>query len=278
MSSNSVCCNKCNIFAASFAGWSPMKTGKNKKERIIIPCFGEEIAPCFSASRRFRCWDVNEGKVTDYREMKLDSPGIINSPRFMRHLDATVILCDGIEGRTSRMLEADGIGVIDNVAGTATDALFGYLAGKLSREETKVNNSIVRQNTADTVAWTRELFMAYHWHVEASEETCRFPVDLMAERECPVCKKKVRVAICCGAHAYRVDQEILEFKHVTPVDVHARVYVHQALPAIENACREYGVELLAPSAFTGSGIDFSLAPLQGHIQGHDRLLQSAEND
>jgi len=245
--------------------------------RIAIPCFGEEVAPLFGAARRFRIWDVRDGRIEQYGEVALEEDGGIVRTRLMRDMQVNVIVANGIEGRLRQMLETEGRIVVDQVIGTATDALFGYLAGRFRPARTEATPARQVHHTADVVAWTAELFERSGWQVRAVHDPAFFPVDLVCKTDCPVCHKPVRIAVCCGAHAYRVDEEIREFHRVTASGYHARVYVHQAISSVEKTCRSFGVELLDPSAFhrrQGRPLEPSdLPPLVGSIEEHVNLNQ-----
>ena len=245
--------------------------------RIVITCFGEEIAPCFDTARHFRYWEIVVGKAIQYRELTAENSDGIARVRLLKQVQANVLICNGISERYRQMLEAEGCIVIDGILGSATDALFGFLANKIKkplRDKTLVPDQI-QPHTADLVDWTIKVFQSFGWEVTHADHTNLFPIDLQALCKCPVCKKFIRVAICCGAHAYRVDDEIREFKRVTASAFDARVYIHHTIPGIESACRDFNIELLDPLDFAKETIDGKrygpLPPLKNLIAGHDKL-------
>ncbi len=185
-----------------------------------------------------------------------------------------MLICNGIEEQYSRLLEADGCQVVSGVCGKGVDALYGYRVGRIkptSREETPSLDKI-RLHTANLVEWTRELFTRLGWQIGQPDT---YPIDLSPFRKCPVCERQIRVAVCCGAHAYWVEEEIREFKRVTAGLYHASVYVQQVLPGIESTCRYFEIELLDPATFTacieGEYQWGDLPPLRGKVSGHERL-------
>ena len=247
------------------------------KTRIAITCFGEEIAPCFDTARRFRFWEIVNNKAKEYRELAEEEIGGLQRVRLLRRNRVQVLICNGIENRYREMLEADGCQVVDGIIGSATDALFGYLAGRIkpiSRDETLTPGQ-VQPHTADLVAWTENLFRSLGWKTRRSTQTSLLPVDLVAQRDCPICGKPVNAAICCGAHAYRINEEILELKRITATGYNVRVYVHHTVPGIERICSDFEIELLDPDDFIGSKKDPKrygvLPPLKGAIPGHEKL-------
>lgn len=247
--------------------------------RIAVPCFGEEVAPLFGAARRFRVWDVCDGEIVGYHELGMEEGDGIQRTRMMRRLQVALVIANGIESRLRQFLETEGIQVVEKVIGTASDALFGYLAGRLNLPVSGRPETGVTVHTADVVEWTRELFHHHGWEVRTMHTPEFFPVDMICVITCPVCRNPVRVAVCCGAHAYRVEEEIREFHRMTVGGYNARVFVHQAHPTVADVCRSYGVELLDPSAFVdrcaANGSSSDLPPLRGPVAEHNKLNRSS---
>ena len=252
---------------------------KGKRElRIAMPCFGEEVAPSFEAALHFRLWHCIGNEIIKYQEV--ESAGKVDGlsrARFLISLKVNVLLCNGIRYTTRKILIANGCKVIQSIAGPASDALFDYLSGKMIHNglESHLQPGPSQPQTSDLTQWIRELFKSLHWKIHTNSESKAFPVDLVAEKNCPICHRTVRVAICCGAHAYRVDEEIREFHRVTASGFHCRVYVHQFLPGVAKKCIEYGILLLDPITFSSSCNDEKpeslMPPLKGQVYGHPRL-------
>jgi len=245
--------------------------------RVVISCFGEEVAPLFNAARRFRYWEMADGEARRYRELTAEEPGALLRIRLLREVRAHVLICNGIEQSVRQMLEADGYRVINGVLGSAADALFGFLAGQIAVRPPETSEpEPVQPHTADLVAWTEQLFRQRGWEIRRVQQKNLYPIDLLATRSCPVCRKGVRVAVCCGAHAYQVDEEIRELNRVSASGYHARVYVHHAVPGVARTCRDFSIELLDPDDFS-AGLGHRagpLPPLKGRIAGHDQLRES----
>lgn len=260
--------------------------GKKKKPlRIAIPCFGEEVAPSFEAAIHFRIWHSNGGEIFNYVELKTgQNVEALSRIRLLLDSSVDVLICNGIKFATRKLLSVKGCKVIQSIAGPAADALYGYLAGKIihNGRENHLPPGPSQPHTADLVQWTFELFTSYVWNTTAGSGVETLPVDLIAEKTCPVCKRPVRVAICCGAHAFRVDDEIREFHRVTASGFHNRIYVHQFLPGVANKCAEYGISLLDPITFSKSCNDClsqcPLPPLCGNIAGHPQLNGSDNSE
>lgn len=252
------------------------------KTRIAISCFGEEVAPCFDASHRFRYWIIVDDQAVDYREIEVEGAEGITRVILLTKVGVDVLICNGITERLREILEANGCVVIDGVVGSASDALFGLLAGQIKpiQQKSPLKPHQMQPHTADLVMWTEELFHKLDWEVHKVLQDNLFPIDLLAERKCPLCGKLVRAAICCGAHAYRIEKEILELKRVTAVGYNARIYVHHAIPGVSNTCHDFEIELLDPNDFTnGESNDYYsvLPPIKGLIAGHDALNERSMN-
>jgi predicted Fe-Mo cluster-binding NifX family protein len=247
------------------------------RSHVAIACFGEEVAPCFDTARRFRYWVIVDGEAVDYRELEAEGSEGISRVKLLKRVEVDVLICNGITERLQEMLEADGCVVIDGVLGSASDALFGLLAGQIKPRPQKVSLKPEQRqpHTADLVTWTEELFQKLGWRVRKVLQDSMFPIDLLAEKSCPVCGKPVRAAICCGAHAYRIEEEIQELRRIAAASYNARVYVHHAVPGVSHTCRDFEIDLLDPDDFTNGdalknqgGI---LPPLKGYIAGHEAL-------
>ncbi len=248
-----------------------------KRVKISVTCFGEEVAPCFSHARRFRVWEIGYDESMEYRELKVEESGSLARIRTVLKNSIDVLICNGIQEQSRRLLESNGCVVIDGVLGTVSDALFGYLAGRIRPRSTMNEEDMIgiQQFTADLVSWTHDLFSDLGWNVEPVIEAEPFLIDLVAKRTCKICGKPVRVAVCCGAHTYRIENEIREFRRRTMVGYNARVYVYHAMPQVIRYCRDFEIELLDPAGFVASqdsrsGVS-TLPPLTGIIDGHEKL-------
>lgn len=249
--------------------------------RIVVPCYSEEVAPLFGACRHFRVWEFEDGVITDYREIAVYVSNGMHRLRLVRKLGTHVLICNGIEDRYRLMLETDGIQVVDGIVGLATDAAFGYLAGRIRavRHDDDPTVSEVQPHTADLVEWTSELFVAHGWVVRRPTTPSMFPIDLIAKVVCPICGQSIRVAICCGAHAFKVKEELLELRRVTSNGFDARVYVHQQHPAIQRMCKEYEIEQIDPSRFVNppekTDDQHPIPPLLQHVHAKHRAKKDS---
>lgn len=102
-----------------------------------------------------------------------------------------------------------------------------------------------------------------------------YPIDLTAVQVCPVCTRPVKLAVCCGAHAWQVETELREFNRVTRNVYNARLFINYGSPVSKERCRELDIELLTPDsvprAQSSGVIGTTLPPLRERIDGHPNL-------
>jgi predicted Fe-Mo cluster-binding NifX family protein len=252
--------------------------------KIAITCFGDEVAPCFSATRLFRIWKIGPRNKITFSELNVDETGGLARIRLLKNSGINVLICNGIEGQERQLLQASGCHVVENATGSANDSLYEYLAGKMQIKSSYNNNGDIQlqPHNSDLVDWTVNLFTNHGWSLDRANESDSYPIDLNAIIQCPVCGKNVRVAICCGAHSYRVESEIQEFSHVTSREYNARVFVHNSTSNMIKKCQDYEVELLDPTSTDPNAVHPTkkeqLPPLKGRIKNHDKInIDQVEN-
>ncbi len=242
---------------------------------VAIPKFNDEIAPCFEVAGTFVITAVEQESDFSMRLHKCEGCEGFSRLRFLNERRVEVLICNGIKGFYKDILNNSGIIVIDNISSSVEKALNDYRNGKLKpkSEKSEIYNIDSTIPLDDIICWTKDLFKSNGYKVYRGEELTPFPIDIIAEMKCPVCGKPVRVAICCGAHSYRVDQELQEFHRVASTDFHARVYVHSAKPEIVKRCEEYGIELIDPFADTCEikpAVKSAIPVLKQPARGHEK--------
>ena len=244
---------------------------------VAVPTFFDEaIAPRFEVARRFLISRWEGKKELSTQLIECSGCEGFGRVRLLREHGVDVLICNGIKSFYQDILVSSGITVIPNVSLPAHEALRQFAAGQLQPEAVSAADSSALLDKIpheDLVCWAKELFEAHGYRVSMAEDQAPFPIDLVAEISCPVCRKPVRVAICCGSHTYKSDQEIKELHRVAVADYHAQVYVHPGTPSIQTCCRQYGIELIDPDAelagpkcLTGSAIPVLRGPVSGHDQ------------
>ncbi len=246
---------------------------------IAVPKFNDEIAPCFEVAGCFLVSTVEEGTEISHKIYPCEGCEGYGRIQFIRAKKINVLICNGIKGFYRDLLQASGVTVISNVCDTVTGAIQKYVSGSLVSDSEPIEPAETDDliPLEDLVCWTRELFEANGYSVKSRKGEAPFPIDLIAEINCPLCHKPVRVAICCGAHMYRSDQEIAQLHRIATTNYHARVYVHSYSSQIVRFCKEYGVELIDPDAGihdTERPLKSKIPILQGIIDGHEKASGS----
>jgi hypothetical protein len=148
--------------------------------------------------------------------------------------------------------------------------LNGQLKSPDDRQKRIESNNIVSHE--ELTKWAQTLFESNGYSVSPCLDYDSSLVNLIAVMSCPICHKKIEVAICCGAQIYRVDQEIQEFHHLAKNRYDARVYVYLTNPQIAKSCNEYGITFISPEMtdLQLKGMKKSVIPiLQKPIEGHE---------
>ncbi|MCK4462528.1 MAG: hypothetical protein KAW46_12035 [candidate division Zixibacteria bacterium] len=244
--------------------------------KVAIPQLGPVIAPCFEAATTFFIASEVSGQLENIQTVKCIGSEGYRRVRLMRVHEVDTLICNGIKNLYRDMLVASGVRVISRISATVEQALADLRSGSLvaSRQAPDSGDTVCDMPRRELLEWARRLFEQRGYVVTLVPGEDAFLIDMIAEISCPQCGRPVRVAICCGAHAYRSTIEITEFHHNTRLDYHARVYVSPSNPTIETCCHDYGIELVDPSVDGAMDVETGsrrLPILKGQIRDHERL-------
>jgi predicted Fe-Mo cluster-binding NifX family protein len=250
---------------------------------VALPRFNDLVAPRFEVARFFVFAKI-EAHTEQDREV-IQCTGCEGLGRVQLILDrhADLLICNGIRSIYCHMLRSNGVQVLTDQSGTVDEVLEQIRIEALPvagppGTPIEVEPQIPLE---DLICWTRELFSACGYSVYPGAERAPFPVDLVAEITCPVCHKTIRIAICCGAHTYRCDQEISQLHRVAGTDFHACVYIHPATEHVQRYCSDYGIELLDPNARFAQSDRLArnrIPILQNPIPGHERAFAGGRKE
>ena len=215
---------------------------------LAIPILKNQIAPCFEAAKKFELVVIKNKKVLSKRTVNcLSGEGFLRI-RLLRLYEINTLICNGIKNFYKDQLFALGITVIPKINQSIDDALNNFLTGELKsidNIQTDVHSSELVSHE-DLVKWAKNLFESKGYLISSYSEDESFLIDLVARINCPVCKRQINVAVCCGAQIYSAEQEIKEFHHTTKTQFDARVYVYLKNPVLEKSCVDYGIDYLSP--------------------------------
>jgi predicted Fe-Mo cluster-binding NifX family protein len=236
---------------------------------VAIPQYLDDIAPCFEAANSFLISTTEEGEESSPKIVRCSLCDGLTQVRLMRENGVDVLVCNGIKRVFRDMLQNDGVMVITNITFPVEQALKMFYRGELkscARPDAETDYC-PRISLNDLICWAKDLFESHGYSVRSGPALAPFLIDLVAEIGCPQCGKKIRVAVCCGAHIYRGDQEIRQFHLSTGINYDARVYVHPATSELVECCREYGIGFIDP--------DSEPAPRKADARKYIPLLTSA---
>lgn len=241
--------------------------------RILIPDLNGNIAPCFEVASKFELIILERDKVISRKKIACSGEGGFRRIRLIQLNDIDTLICSGIGVFYRDLLYTMNIELMSDVSMELDEALEGYLEGWIKPDKYRPDINARSHTVAlsELVSWTRTVFENHGFAVSSGPGQDSFLIDLVAEMACPVCGKAIRAAICCGAHTYRVDQEIREFHFCAKNDYNARVYVCPCNETAAERCREYNIDYLnfdpvkiAVPIPTGRGVPILNRPIAGH--------------
>ena len=244
-------------------------------DKVAVPQLDDAVAPRFEAARHFLVAEVESGQVVCSQVVTCDGPDGYRRVRMLQIHRVSVLICSGIKSSYRDVLVASGVKVISQYSGTVERALEEFSAGSIRQAQCFADETaeLCPVPHADLLERAKALFGKNGYNVAPGPGDESSLIDLVAEMLCPVCGKPVRVAICCGAHTYRADQEIAQFHQATLSGYHARVYVSPIQPAIWQCCREYGIEPLdpdQPAELRAAESRGAIPLLSGPVISHER--------
>jgi len=251
--------------------------------RLAIPAFHDSVAPRFETAESFYVCDIHDNKSSNGEIVLCSGCMGFGRIQLLQDHGIRVLICNGIKNFYRDLLASINIEVIDTISLPLNDVIDRFLSGSLKASTRTGHGTTAACEIPhdDLVCWARELFESYGYTIRKKTAASDFPIDLVASLTCPLCGKDILVAICCGAHLYRIDQEIREFHHAVSSSYHAAVYIHPADSILEENCRSYGVQLLDPcveNLADGGKRKMAVPILTGTIPGHEALAFSSGPD
>jgi len=250
---------------------------------VAIPKLNNNVAPCFEVAKAFEIVEIKNNKVISSRTVDCPAGEGFKRVRLLHLHDIEILICSGIKEFYRYQLAAIGIEVIPNINDSIDRALVRYIANDLPIYKNDIIKSQDTYNIShdDLISWARELFETNGYSVmnNLSEDTSL--LDLIAEIQCPICNKSIKVAVCCGGHTYRPDQEIREFHHSVKSPYNVLAFIYTDSPQIAKRCSEYGIEFISPGKINlikekSNTMDVPI--FSGPIEGHDKINLMGKTD
>jgi len=246
------------------------------KHIVAIPMLNNRVAPCFEVSEFLEIIEVENAEVINKRMVNCEGIDGFRRIRQLEIYSIDTLICNGIKEFYLNLLLASGITVYSRVASSVADAIGAFIGKKLSPVKVNVDKQSESYEIPhdELILWAKDLFLKGGYEVVDGPGGDFFLIDLVAKVDCPICAKPINVAICCGAHTYRIDQEVCEFHHLTKGKYNARVYVYPDSADVFKRCSEYGIEMISPDSKCVE--DYSpkhskIPILKGEIEGHERI-------
>jgi len=245
--------------------------------KVAIPILNDLIAPCFEAARKFYIAVINDGAIENSETIQCHSCEGFMNVRILRLHEVQILICNGIKSFYRDQLSAIGIYVLPNINDSIKSALDRYTKGELLPNENAKNDNCCNELVShdELVLWAKNYFEAAGYNISVLKDEDTFMIDLVAVIDCPVCRKRIEVAICCGAQTYRADQEIREFYHLAKLKYNARVYVYLTNPQIEKSCDDYGINFISPEWSKNNLFlknKYRIPILQRPVEGHEKAF------
>lgn len=213
--------------------------------KVLIPELSGNIAPNFEVSTHFIVAELSDKKVFSQETVTCLGTKGYHRVRLLKIHDIDILVCNGIEGFYHDLILNMGVKVIIGISLPIKETLAKALSGDLV-PRTHFDTGGARSPEVplkELIDWTVSLFEGHGYQVNPGPGQDSFLIDLVAEIDCPVCHKAVRVAICCGVHTYRTEKELREF-HYCAKNYNARAFIYPDVPGVEDCCREYGIEFI----------------------------------
>lgn len=246
--------------------------------KIAIPKLKNRVAPCFEAASSFSVIVVKDNQLISQKTVHCSGSEGFHRVRLLKLHDINLLLCNGIGAFYSDLLHSMGIRIVGEISGVISGVVKRYLSGglRLSESIPDISARTLGASLNDLIAWSRELFEKNGYTVMPGPGHDSFMIDLVAEMDCPVCGEKIKVAVCCGVHTYRPDQEIMEFHFSAKSDYNARVFISPDNYSIEEYCREYGIQFIRSDDDATLEKDSGkrkIPLLHGPIEGHEKAFK-----
>jgi predicted Fe-Mo cluster-binding NifX family protein len=244
---------------------------------VAIPILNNDIAPCFEAARKFRIIKTEQSGIQSTKSFICNVNKGFDLIKLLQIHKTDILICNGIKDYLKDQLKSNGIEVISDVNDPIECVIDKLLTGELEDKKRSSNhlNEYYSVIHYDLVMWAEKLFRDNGFSVTLLHENESILTDFVAVYNCPVCKKPIRVAVCCGAQMYRADYEIREFFYAvhSNYDVCAYVYIYD--PKIAKCCSNYGIEYICTEDFNSKAAennDDVIPILKNPIRTHNKLI------
>jgi len=99
--------------------------------RIAIPVFGTRISPRFDITQKFLVIDIEDGSVTERREVSFETQPPLKRILFLKEQGVDTLLCGGIRRCDYFMIDEMRISIYASLIGEVEEILSSFIDGSL---------------------------------------------------------------------------------------------------------------------------------------------------
>lgn len=215
--------------------------------KLAIPTFKNEVAPSFDFSKHFFLFLLEKNKVKDKIELRLPEKSPLIRVQELKKNHVNIVICNAICSYTERLLFLNQIRYISGITGTIEHVLDDFLQEKLLEKEPDLNQKALLKKSDINVLIDlgMEYFHNCGFTLTKPDSGTKTFIDFIGGKVTKE-KKKTEIAVCCGAHIYKIEGEIREFAREAGSQFDEIYYIHPTCPGIKQICDQYRVILLDP--------------------------------
>ena len=106
--------------------------------KVALTVWGDRISPLFDSTRMLLVADIERRGITKRFLESLDCESAFSRATKLVALDVNILICNGISGFLSQLIEAYGIQVIPFTTGGVDEILEAFVTGKLSNRKSQL--------------------------------------------------------------------------------------------------------------------------------------------
>ncbi len=214
--------------------------------RLAIPTFKEEVAPSFDFSKSFSLFEIENDNIVRREKMSFGEQNPLTRVRQLKQYRVDVLICNALRSYTERLLQLNEIRFVSGISGNVDEIVRKYLQKEIQTKEPDLNRIALlkKTNYANLYVCSQEHFKSLGYDVQLPKETSKTFIDFIGTKRDETGKSTKTIAVCCGGHLYKVEEEIREFARETGDLFDENYYVHPVCPGVQQLCDQYQIILL----------------------------------
>jgi predicted Fe-Mo cluster-binding NifX family protein len=215
--------------------------------KLAIPTYKNEVAPSFDFSKCFTLFDIDKKSVIKKIELQLPEQSPLSRVQELKKHQVDIIICNAIRSYTERLLHLNQVRYISRITGTVNQVIRDFLQEKLQEKEQDLDQkALVKKSDIHVlIDLGKQYFQNCGFTLSSPDTNSKTFIDFIGEKRRKE-KRKTQIAVCCGAHIYKVEEEIREFAREIGDRFDIAYYIHPGCPGIKQICDQYKVVMLDP--------------------------------